>query len=93
LSFFFLKKIPTTDIKQTKSNKIDVIISGHYNNQSLISILKENIESWGLSVWTTVDQNASDSAPSNSDTIKNAIKNCRCVLMCKLDKMIILESF
>jgi len=67
-----------------KSKKIDLIISGHYINQNLINTLKANMENWGLSVWTTVDQNASDLQVNASDVIKNAIKNCKCVLMCKL---------
>ena len=66
-----------------KPKKIDIIISGHYNNQNLITKIKENIEDWGLTAWTTVDQNANDLQVNASDAIKSTIKSCKCVLMCR----------
>jgi hypothetical protein len=66
-----------------KPKKIDIIISGHYNNQNLITKIKENIEDWGLIAWTTVDQNAHDLQANASEAIKSTIKSCKCVLMCR----------
>ena len=45
--------------------------------------IKENIEDWGLTAWTTVDQNANDLQVNASDAIKSTIKSCKCVLMCR----------
>lgn len=87
-SFSSVDTVATTSLlseitPSTKSNKIDVIISGHYNNQKLITSLKVSMESLGLTVWTTVDTSATSTVDTSAaDFIKNKIKHCKCVLMC-----------
>jgi len=46
--------------------------------------LKEKIEEWGLTTWTTLDKEKNDSDTWNPDAMNSTIKNCECVVLCKI---------